>query len=105
MLTKLDERYFYPEVFQAVPGDNYIVYAYMNDGAVRLFDAKYLVEKGGVFEPLKDKEVFNKTLTVIGNTVAWDLEGNRDEYKCLDIDPFEVYNSPIVEDIPDNISL
>lgn len=103
MERKLDERYFYPEVYQAVPGDNYTVYAYMNDGAVRLYDAKHLIEQGGVFEPLRNKEVFNKTLTVIGNTIAWDLEGNRDEYKCLDVDPFEVFNSPVVPDFPEKI--
>lgn len=45
-------------------------------------------EKEGVFRPLKNREIFEKTLTVIGNTVAWDLTGDRAEYKCIDIDPF-----------------
>ena len=93
MENNLDTRFFYPEVFQVVVGKNFTVYAYMNDGSVRLFNAKPFIDKGGVFEPL--------TLTVIGNTIAWDLEGNRDEYKCLDIDPFEVYKIPIVEDVPE----
>ena len=35
--NKLDQR-FYPEVYQAVAGENYTVYAYMNDGSVREFD-------------------------------------------------------------------
>lgn len=100
MDNNLDTRHFFPEVFQVVPGEDYAVYAYMNDGAVRLFNAKPLIDKGGVFEPLKDKELFHKALTVIGNTVAWDLEGNRDEYRCIDIDPFEIYESPIVTDVP-----
>ena len=101
MENSLDTRFFYPEVFQVVVGKNFTVYAYMNDGSVRLFNAKPFIDKGGVFEPLRNEEVFNKTLTVIGNTIAWDLEGNRDEYKCLDIDPFEVYKIPIVEDVPE----
>ena len=37
--NKLDPR-FYPEVYQAVAGKDYTVYAYMNDGGVRKFDVK-----------------------------------------------------------------
>ncbi|MCM1283043.1 MAG: DUF2442 domain-containing protein [Muribaculaceae bacterium] len=101
MDNRLDTRYFFPEIFQAVAGEDYTVYAYVNDGSIRKVDIKPFLEKGGVFEPLKDKEIFVKTLTVIGNTVAWDLEGNRDEYKCIDIDPFLVFESPVVPDIPE----
>ena len=32
----------FPEVLQAVPGENYIVYAYFNDGTVRRYDASEL---------------------------------------------------------------
>ena len=96
----LDMSKFYPEVYQVVAGDDYTVYAYLNDGSMRLYNAKPLIEKGGMFAPLKDKSVFVKTLTVINNTIAWDLQGNRDEYECLDIDPVDVFNSPKVDDIP-----
>ena len=44
--------------------------------------------------------IFEKALTVIGSTVAWDLEGNRDEYNSIDIAPFYVFESSIVLDIP-----
>lgn len=93
-------RMFFPKVYQVVPGKGYTVYAYLNDGSMRLYDATELIKKGGVFEPLKDKAVFDKTLTVINGTIAWDLEGNRDEYKCLDIDEEELFDCPIVDDIP-----
>ena len=56
-----------------------------------------------MFEPLKDNDRFRNALTVIGNTVAWDLIGNRDEYNCIDIDPFYVFDSPIVTDIPEMV--
>ncbi len=98
--SRLDFTRFFPEVYQAVAGENYTVYAYMSDGGMRLYDAKPLIDRGGVFEPLKDKELFRRTLTVIGFTVAWDLDGTRNEETCLDIDPFEIFNSPIVDDIP-----
>jgi len=103
MDNNLDSRYFFPESFQAVAGEDYTVYAYVNDGSIRKVDIKPFLDNGGVFEPLKDMETFKETLTVIGNTVAWDLNGDRDEYKCIDIDPFLIFQSPIVSDIPELI--
>lgn len=101
MDCNLDSKYFFPEIFQAVAGEDYTVYAYVNDGTMRKVDIKPFFDKDGVFEPLKNKDFFRKALTVIGNTVAWDLTGDRDEYKCIDIDPFLVFESPIVSDIPE----
>ena len=101
MNSNLDSRYFFPEIFQAVAGEDYTVYAYVNDGSIRKVDIKPFFENGGVFEPLKDETIFKNTLTVIGNTVAWDLAGNRDEYNCIDIDPFLVFESPIVPEVPE----
>ncbi len=75
----------------------------MNDGAMRALNMKPLIENGGVYEPLKDPEIFQKKLTVIGYTVAWDLDGSRDEYRCIDVDPFVVFNSPVVDDIPEEL--
>ena len=51
--NKLDQR-FYPEVYQAVAGNNYTVYAYLNDGSVREFDVKPLIKKGGIFKKIED---------------------------------------------------
>ena len=51
--NKLDQR-FYPEVYQAVAGENYTVYAYMNDGSVREFDVKPLIKQGGIFKKIED---------------------------------------------------
>ena len=93
----MDPRFF-PEVLQAVPGENYIVYAYFNDGTVRRYDASELIMGTGVFTRLRDRQVFADTMTVINGSVAWDLEGNRDATKCIDIDPFVLYESPVVKD-------
>ena len=96
-MSTMDSR-FYPEVLQVVPGDNYIVYAYFNDGTVRRYDASELVVGTGVFAPLRDRQIFVNTMTVMNGSVAWDLEGNRDATKCIDIDPFVLYESPVVKD-------
>ena len=93
----MDPRFF-PEVLQAVPGENDIVYAYFNDGTVRRYDASALVMGTGVFARLRDRQVFVNAMTVMNGSVAWDLEGNRDATKCIDIDPFVLYESPVVKD-------
>ena len=88
-----------PKVVQAVAGQNFSVYVYFNDGSVRLLAAAPLVSRGGVFAPLQDAEFFRDRLTVINDTVAWDVDGNHDPYACVDLDPCELYEScPIVED-------
>lgn len=88
-----------PSVLQAIPGDDYTVYAYCNDGAIRLVDVKPLIAKGGVFSPLADKTFFEQRLTILNSSVAWDMTGNRDETACIDLDPCTIFETaPIVED-------
>lgn len=99
--SKLDSR-FYPEIYQVVADKNYIVYAYLNDGSLRKFDVKPLIEQGGIFKKIKDEMVFRNTLTVLNGTVAWDIAGNRNEYECIDIDPMTIFECPIVSEIPDS---
>lgn len=90
---------FWPEVYQAVAGNDYKIYAYMNDGKVHVYDAAPLFENPkGIFRSLADKTSFQKMLTVINGTVAWDINGNRSTKKCVDIDPYTIYESPVVED-------
>ena len=98
MKQELDMTRFWPKVVQAVPTDEYGVYAYFNDGSVRFFDTKPLIKSGTVFEPLLDIEVFKSKLTVMNGTVAWDIDGLRDTRKCIDIDPLVIFEQPAVED-------
>ena len=97
-MAKLDTRHFWPKVLQALPTDNFEVYAYLNDGSVRLYDVKPLLKKNSVFEPLMNIQIFKNSLTVINDTIAWDMGGNRDPYKCIDIDPFTIFEKTPVPD-------
>jgi hypothetical protein len=97
-MNSLDKTHFFPQVLQVVPGKNYQVYAYFNDGGVRLIDVSPLIKTGTVFEPLRDKQRFDSLLTVINGTVAWDIGGNRDEGNCIDLDPLSLFDSPLVPD-------
>ena len=90
-----------PSVVQAVPGKDYMVYAYLNDGTVRSFDMATIIEKSApdsVFAKIADKDIFHNTLTVLNNTVAWDVAGNRNARKCIDIDPYTVREWRVVDD-------
>ena len=98
MKQELDRSRFWPKVIQVVPTEDYGVYAYFNDGSVRLFDAKPLIKPGTVFEPLLDINVFKSKLSVINDTVAWDMGGKRNKRKCIDLDPFVIFEQPVVED-------
>jgi len=98
MQTNLDTRYFWPKVLQVVPTNDFEVYAYFNDGSVRLFDAKPLIKPNTVFAPLSDLHYFKEKLAVINDTIAWDTGGNRDASKCVDLDPFVVFDQPPVPD-------
>jgi hypothetical protein len=86
------------KIIQVYPTEDYKVYLYFTDGKIKLFDANDLVDKG-VFKKLKNEENFRKTCTVLNDTLAWDLSGNRDPYDCLDLDPEELYaKCPDVEE-------
>lgn len=82
-----------PYVVQAVAGDDYTIYAYFSDGSVRLADIKPLIEQGGVFSQLADKVFFADRLTVMNGAVAWDVTGSRDETACIDLDPWNMYET------------
>lgn len=93
----MDNNYF-PEVIQVIPTEDYKVYIYFDDGSIKLYDSKDIIDKG-IFQVLIDKEIFMETCTVLNGTLAWDIEGNYDNSKCLDLDPLELYNTcPDVEE-------
>jgi len=88
----------FPKVLQAVASDDFTVFAYMNDGTIRCLDAKPYIARGGVFAPLGNADTFTRALTVLNDTVAWDLSGNHDAGDCIDIDPFTVQAAPVAAD-------
>lgn len=88
----------FPQVVQSVAGENFTVYAYMTDGTVRLYDAKPLIKRGGLFEKIADEAFFREKLTVMNDTIAWDITGNMDAEGCIDIDPFTIADCPEVSD-------
>ncbi len=80
-----------PEIVQVYPTEDYKVYVYFEDGKIVCYDVEPLLKKEA-FKPLCDKDFFIDSCTILNDTLAWDIAGNRDPYKCLDIDPDTLYS-------------
>ena len=85
-----------PALIQVYAEDDYSIICQFVDGRVTRFDMKD--ELFGVFEPLRDKNLFKNTLTILDNTAAWDLSGKRDDSDCLTLDPWILYTSEVYEE-------
>lgn len=49
--------------------------------------------------PCRNEAFFKSRLTVLNDTAAWDVTGDRDPGSCVDLDPIELYEScPVVVD-------
>ncbi len=84
---------YFPSVVQVVPFEDYTIDIYFDNGKIVLYDIKPFLEEG-IFHKLKDINIFMNTCTVLNGTLAWDLTGERDESKCIDIDPETLYSLP-----------
>jgi len=91
------------QVIQVLPTDDFKVYVYFVSGEIRLYDASFLV-KQGVFAPLADVDVFKSTCTVLNRTLAWDIAGNYDAERCLDIDPETLFLESVSVSDPLSVS-
>lgn len=80
-----------PQIVQVYPTEDYKVYVYFEDGKIVCYDAVPLLDMD-VFAPLCDKSFFIDRCTIINDTLAWDVTGDRNVCKCLDIDPETLYN-------------
>ena len=82
-----------PNIFQVTPLDDFTVIVYFDDGKAKLFDAKKLIEKGGIFSPLGELTFFKERCVILNHTLAWDLTGDFDPTECIDVCPDTLYES------------
>ena len=80
----------FPKIVQVVPTEEYTVYVYFEDGKIVCYDVKPLLDKE-IFAALREIEYFIETCTIMNDTLAWDVSGNRDNTACIDIDPDTLY--------------
>ena len=74
------------------PEIDYCIISHFADGKITRFNMKCYIDNtvNTVFNPLKDKEVFKNTLTILNNNVVWDLSGEGIETDCK-IDSWTLY--------------
>lgn len=93
---------YFPEVVQVIPYSDYSVDVYFHDGKIVRYDMRGIIKEGeekqNVFAHLKDIGVFEKACTVMNGTLAWDIAGNRDESRCIDIDPLMLHELPMAKE-------
>lgn len=88
----------FPKIVQVVPTKEHTVYVYFEDSKIVCYDVKPLLDKEA-FGVLRKVEYFIKTCTIMNDTLAWDVSGNRDHTVCIDIDPDMLYELDAVKEI------
>lgn len=68
---------YFPIVVQVIPLDNYHVQVFFDDGKIVEYDAEKAMDNE-IFAPLRDIKAFKERCTVLNDTLAWDMAGNRD---------------------------
>lgn len=87
----------FPKIVQVVPTKEHTVFVYFEDGKIVCYDVKPLLTKE-VFKVLKNIDFFMNSCTILNDTLAWDVAGNRDAAKCIDIDPDTLYELDYVKE-------
>lgn len=82
------------EICMVKPATGRKVDCYFTTGHVRRFDMAPLLgpDCGPVFQPLRDRKTFLATMTVMNGTLAFDVAGERNERKCVDIDAETIFD-------------
>ena len=81
------------DICMVKPATGHKVDCYFTTGHVRRFDmAPYLKPGcGPVFRPLRNLRTFCRAMTVVNGTLAFDVDGTRDDRRCVDIDPETIF--------------
>ncbi len=82
-----------PSIYQVAPQDDFTVNVYFDDGRVKVFDAKPVIGKGGIFSCLGNKDFFKSRCVVLSHTLAWDVAGGYNAMECIDIFPDVIYEN------------
>lgn len=78
-----------------LPNDDFTLTLSFDNGEKRLYDARPLLSKGTVFEPLSDIEVFRRVYLDEQHCIAWDIDPTVDSREVwsnkLDLCPDSCY--------------
>lgn len=80
-----------PRLYQVIPQEDFTVILFYDNGEIKLYDCNWISSETGVFDKIKNIEIFQRLCTVMNGTLAWDVSEKRDPYNCIDICPDTVY--------------
>ena len=86
-----------PDIVQVIPHRDYTVSVYFCDGKIVSYDARPKLDHG-IFQELNDLSIFIDRCKIMNNTLAWDISGDNDTTKCIDIDPDYLYSLDYIEE-------
>ena len=90
----MSEEYI-PEIYMIRLAGGKLIDCYFTNGAVRRYDVARAIALGGVFAPLQDQEVLERSAIVMDGVLAFDLTGRRDPYDVVDICADVIYEDGI----------
>lgn len=82
---------YIPRLFMAKSVGGKVVECYFTNGAVRRYDVSEAIKLGGVFAPLADQELFERSMMIVDGTLSFDISGKNDPYDMVDICPEVIY--------------
>ncbi|MDR2571592.1 MAG: DUF2442 domain-containing protein [Oscillospiraceae bacterium] len=80
-----------PKLYQVLPTENHMVYLFYDNGEVKLYDCRWVLEESGIFAKIHDITIFKELCTIMNGTLAFDISYTRDPYSCIDICPDTIY--------------
>jgi len=86
---------YVPQILMASPVGGKKVDCMFTNGAVRRYDVSCAIRLGGVFAPLKDQKLFERSVLVMDGVLAFDLKGDRDPYSVVDICADVIYKEGV----------
>ena len=84
-----------PKLYQVVPSKDFSVLLYYDNGEIKKYDCKWILDENGIFEKIHDPYDFVNLCTIMNNTVAFDISGELDSTNCIDICPDTLYNESV----------
>jgi len=83
---------YIPQIIMVALAGGKRVDCYFTNGTVRRYDVAKAIRLGGVFAPLKDQKLFERSVMVLDGVLAFDINGTRDPYEVVDICADVVYS-------------
>ncbi len=77
---------YFPEIVQVIPYEDFTVSVYFSDGKPFIHTE--------IFSKISDINIFMESCTILNDTLAWDIAGDRNESECIDIDLDTLYSLP-----------